>query len=126
MSRDKLRGDLFENMVLLEILKYQYNHGRDANVYFYRDSHQNKADIILQMHDKLIPIEIKSSATFDKSLLKSIKYFQKLVPEHAPLEFLIYAGEQEQKVGDIEIINFKSIDKLFHEVHKLVGLDELK
>ena len=112
MNYDKLRGNIFENLVILEILKHQYNQGKDANIYFFRDSHNVEVDIILQVHDKLIPIEIKSSSTFNSSFLKNIKYFQKLTKEKSPIGFLIYSGEQEQKVGNIEVINYKNIHKM--------------
>ena len=112
MSYDKLRGNIFENLVVLEILKYQYNMGKDANIYFFRDSHHVEVDIILQVHDKLIPIEIKSSSTFSSHFLKSIKYFQGIAKEQAPIGFLIYSGEQEQKLGNIHVINYKNIDKM--------------
>src|SRR3990167_3074524 len=72
MCIDKMRGNLFENMVILEIIKYQYNRGKDLDIYFYRDSHQNEVDVILPNHDKLIPIEIKSTSTFDASFLKNL------------------------------------------------------
>jgi predicted AAA+ superfamily ATPase len=112
MNYNKLRGNIFENLVILEILKYQYNQGKDANIYFFRDNHNVEVDIILQVHDKLIPVEIKSSSTFNSSFLKNIKYFQKLTKEKSPIGFLIYSGEQEQKVGNIQVINYKNIHKM--------------
>ena len=116
MSHDKLRGHLFENMIVTEILKYRYNRGEDADIYFFRDNHQNEVDIILQVHDRLIPIEIKSTSTFHPSLLKNIHYFQKLVGDRAPIGFLVYAGEHEQMINNIQVINFKNIHKLMHAI----------
>ena len=40
-SRDPLRGALFENLVLLEILKNQTNAGKRPELYFYRDTNGN-------------------------------------------------------------------------------------
>ncbi len=37
VSRDPLRGSLFENLVIAELIKQQYNNGRDAGFYYYRD-----------------------------------------------------------------------------------------
>src|SRR3990167_4408556 len=98
MCIDKMRGNLFENMVILEIIKYQYNRGKDLDIYFYRDSHQNEVDVILPNHDKLIPIEIKSTSTFDASFLKNLQYFQKLAGNRAPLGYLIYSGDKEPRI----------------------------
>ena len=116
MNLDKLRGHLFENMVILEILKNYYNRGKDADIYFYRDSNQNEVDLILQVHDKLIPIEIKSTATFHPELLKGVRYFQSVVSDRAPIGFLVYNGEQEMKINNIQVINFKNIHQLMNIV----------
>lgn len=117
LSHEKLRGALFENMVIIEFLKYFSNRGEDANIYFFRDSHHNEIDIILKTHDQLIPIEIKSTATFHPALLKNLHYFQKLVGKRAPKGFLIYAGELEQRFGDIQILNYKNWQEMFGENH---------
>lgn len=42
ISRDPLRGNLFENMVIAETLKHRFNSGKKSNIYFYRDSKGNK------------------------------------------------------------------------------------
>ena len=73
-----LRGMLFENMVVMDMIKNQTNNGRDPDIYFYRDNNQNEVDIILEQGGCLIPIEIKSSETFNKKFLKGIQYFIKL------------------------------------------------
>lgn len=54
-----------------------------------------------------IIIEIKSSMTFNPSFLKSLEFFQKLNPERSPQGFLIYAGDQEQKIHNISLLNYK-------------------
>lgn len=119
VDHDKLRGALFENMVILEIIKYQYNHGSDANIYFFRDNHGNEVDVLLTIHDQLIPIEIKSSATFQRSFLKGLHYFQKLVPDKVPTGILVYAGEHEQQVGDFQVINYKHINQMLGQLASL-------
>ncbi|MCX7125531.1 MAG: DUF4143 domain-containing protein, partial [Gammaproteobacteria bacterium] len=113
MAFDKMRGGLFENMVILEIIKYQYNQGKDADIYFYRDSHQNEVDVVLQNHGKLIPIEIKSTATFNQALLKNVQYFQKITGDRTPLGYLIYSGEMEPRIGNIQVLNFRNTYKVF-------------
>ena len=38
LARDKMRGALFENFIVMEALKSRYNRGKESNLYFYRDS----------------------------------------------------------------------------------------
>ncbi|MCH9644991.1 MAG: ATP-binding protein [Gammaproteobacteria bacterium] len=116
MKHEKLKGNIFENLMIMEILKYQYNRGQDANIYFFRDSNQNEVDIVLKIHDKLIPIEIKSTSTFHHSLLKNVRHFQALVGERAPVGFLIYTGDYEQKIDNIQVVNYKNM----HEIMRII------
>ncbi len=105
MSRDPLRGHLVEDLVVLELMKARLNQGLDPQLYYYRDVQKNEVDVIFKRGNELIPIEIKSSKTYNTSFLKNIKFFQNLVKERAPSGYLIYAGDQEQKIGSIELLN---------------------
>jgi hypothetical protein len=44
VSRDPLMGNLFENMVVAEVLKARLNIGQMPNLYFYRDTKGNEVD----------------------------------------------------------------------------------
>ena len=114
MNIEKMRGALFENMMVMELVKQQYNFGKESHLYFFRDSHQNEVDIVLQHRGKLVPIEIKSTATFHPALLKNLHYFQKLVGDRAPRAYLIYTGEDEYQIGNIQLLNFKNIHRVFN------------
>jgi predicted AAA+ superfamily ATPase len=107
MSRDPLRGYLVENLVVLEILKGRLNQGLDPQLYYYRDVQKNEIDLIFKNGNELIPIEIKSSKTFHPDFLKNLRFFQDLVGARAPKGFLIYAGDQEQRIGSIGLLNYK-------------------
>ncbi len=113
VSRDRLRGSLFENLVLLELIKSYKNSGKEPYLYYYRDNHQNEVDIIVKVRHALIPIEIKSTSTFNISLLNNLRFYQSLVGERMPMGFLVYAGEQEQKIGNFYVMNYKNIGKIY-------------
>ena len=113
MNFDKMRGALFENMVVMEIVKHQTNSATEADIYFYRDSNQNEVDVILSVHGKLVPVEIKSTATFHPTLLKNLQLFQKLAGDRASTGYLIYDGDLEPRIGNIQVLNFRHIHKIF-------------
>ena len=108
VSRDPLRGHLFENLVLLELFKGRYNQGKDPQLYYYRDVQKNEIDVIFKKGNFLIPIEIKSTQTFNAHFLKKIESFQKLAAPRAPKGFLIYGGIEEQPIGSIELLHYKN------------------
>lgn len=111
LSRDPLRGYLFENLIVLELLKYRYNLGKDPQLYFYRDVRQNEVDVIFKQGHFLTPIEIKSSSTFHSDFLKNLKFFQELAKEKVKESYLIYAGDNLQKIHSIEILNYLNATK---------------
>ncbi len=73
LERDKMRGAIFENYVVMEAIKHRYNRGLLNGVYFYRDSHQNEIDILLKQEGEITAIEVKSSMTYHPSLNKRVK-----------------------------------------------------
>jgi len=62
--------------------------------------------VIFKSGNNLIPIEIKSSKIYNSEFLKSIQFFQKLTENRSPKGYVIYAGEKEQTVHSIELLNY--------------------
>ncbi|HLX53825.1 MAG TPA: DUF4143 domain-containing protein, partial [Aquella sp.] len=108
LSRDPLRGFLFENLVILELIKTRLNMGMDPGLYFYRDSHQNEIDVIYKKGNELLPIEIKAAQTFNVSFLRGLNFYQNLASDRVSKKYLIYTGEYEQRTHDTSIINYKN------------------
>ncbi|MFZ9035729.1 MAG: ATP-binding protein, partial [Francisellaceae bacterium] len=110
IARDPLRGNIVENLVILELLKARFNKGLDANLYFFRDSHGNEIDIIYKHGHELIPIEVKSALSFNNSFLKGLTYFDTLAGDRVPTGFICYAGQQAFTLQrKFQLINFKDI-----------------
>ena len=109
ISRDPLRGALFENMVIMELVKTRYNMGLDHNLTFFRDSHQNEVDIIYKKASLEIPIEIKSAQTYNSAFTKGLAYFKKLFPKNVENGFVIYDGDFEQSIGPFDLLNYRRV-----------------
>ncbi|MDE6644825.1 MAG: ATP-binding protein, partial [Muribaculaceae bacterium] len=94
MNRDKMRGHLFENMVIMNFLKNRFNHGVNGGLYFYRDSNGNEIDLLVKCGSQYCCYEIKSSATFHADFIKGLKNFEKNYPELVKEKAVIYTGER--------------------------------
>ncbi|MCF7921031.1 MAG: ATP-binding protein [Candidatus Cloacimonetes bacterium] len=77
LNNHPLRGQLFENFVVMEFLKSNYNAGKRSNLYFFRDNSGNEVDLIYEMGDETVPIEIKSAQTVNNSFFKGLDFFRK-------------------------------------------------
>ncbi len=108
LKEDSLYGNLFENWVVVELMKSRYNQGLDPRLYFYRDVSGKEIDLLLQKGSRLIPIEIKSSQTFSPSFLRGLHYFHQQAPNRAEGGILIYGGDKQQKLESFELITAES------------------
>jgi len=108
MARDPLRGNLFENMVIMELVKKRYNQGLDHNLNFFRDSNGNEVDLLYRSGNNYIPVEIKAAETFNMEFLKGINYIRKILPDETAKGYIVYAGQTEKPSGDFILINYKN------------------
>ena len=114
IARDPLRGNLFENMVITEALKYRFNQGKKSNLYFYRDSKGNEVDLLMINGPDIFPIEIKAGMTITREYFKGLNHFIKTFPEFVPNgSGLVYGGVEKQKRTDVSIVPFNCLNDLF-------------
>lgn len=114
IKRDPLRGQLIENMVVIELLKYRLNRNESGNFYFYRDNNMNEVDVIFKKGSQLVPIEIKAAQTFNIEFLKGLKYFKTIAHKTVSGGYLIYTGSYEQKIDNFSVLNYKNFAKIFN------------
>lgn len=113
VSRDPLRGSLFENMVIAEALKYRFNQGQKSNFYFYRDSKGNEVDLLQVSGSVLFPIEIKAGMTINRDYFKGLNHFAKVFPGDTPGGAgLVYDGRDVQKRSDVYIVTVRHLSDL--------------
>jgi predicted AAA+ superfamily ATPase len=104
-ARDPLRGGLYENYIILEMMKSRLNRGLRPEFYFYRDSNGNEVDLLIREQGLLYPVEIKSSATFSQDFLKGIDHFYRLGLKRLGPGTIIYNGDQHLQVKGTLILN---------------------
>ena len=113
LERDKMRGPLFENMVVMEMVKHRYNQGKDGGVYFYRDSNQNEVDILLKQEGEITALEVKSSMTYHPSFEKTLRQLPDWIKTPVTKRAVVYAGEFENSTADIKLLNYNSLNNIF-------------
>jgi len=116
MESHPLRGQLFENMVINEYLKYRYNQGMESNAFFYRDNHQNEVDLFIQYGNAFELVEIKSAATYHTGFRKNLDCLARQLPGKKIKKTVVYDGNQEWQNDEIRIVNFRNYCKDFMDV----------
>ena len=97
-------GSIFENFIINEFIKEQCNKGKRKNVYFLRDKIGHEIDCFIPDNDCNRMYEIKSSATFDKSFVKNIEYYNS---DNSAQSFVIYNGAEEFRYKNVKIVPIK-------------------
>jgi predicted AAA+ superfamily ATPase len=105
VERDPLVGGLFENLVVVEALKARLHAGKVPSLYFFRDSNGREVDLLFPNGRNIIPVEIKSSMTFDQSFSTNIRYFQNIARSDAQ-GWIVYSGDTEFQSDNYQVINF--------------------
>lgn len=103
-----LRGAIFENMVVCEMLKNRYNQGLDNNIFFYRDK-SREVDVLQAEGGKLRAYEIKSAERFNSEFTKSLTYLQTLLGDDITSSAVIYSGQEELKRPLLGLLNYRHI-----------------
>ncbi len=94
------RGAVFETFVVAELLKAFYNQGRDADIYFWRDSTGHEIDLLIDSGRDLVPIEIKSGQTVAGDFFDSLNYWRRLPGQAEAPVSLVYGGDTTSKRRD--------------------------
>ncbi|MFY8005583.1 MAG: ATP-binding protein [Chitinophagaceae bacterium] len=92
-------GALFENWVLTEIRKNNYNKGQTNGMYYFRDNTGNEIDLILERDGEPIAIEVKASSKVESPMLRGLQFWQKYRPNNQSL--LIYAGLSNDEINEL-------------------------
>ena len=107
-SRDPLRGNLFENIVVLEAMKSRLNDNKEPNLFYMRTEKGVEVDLILKKEGILRPYEIKSSMTPNKEFTRNMKSFCEREAD-ANNMCVIYCGEPYDSYQDCEYVNYMDV-----------------
>lgn len=101
------KGNIFENFIISEIVKYNYNNGTNYPLYFWRDNHRKEIDLIIDKGLGPVAVEIKSAKTFNTEFSNGLKYWKKISNVSDKNLYLIYAGDLEMKRAGINVLNWR-------------------
>lgn len=112
LSTHYLRGNLFENLIILELLKKRFNNAQLSNLYFFRDSNKNEVDCIME-DVELKAIEIKSAKSFSNSFVDGLKSFARFSEMKTGNGNVVYGGEEKFTFKDFNIVSWRNLERLY-------------
>lgn len=111
MDVHPLRGPLFENMVINDMMKLDLNRGNNMQqLFFYHDKSQREVDVLRILPPNLVEAyEIKSAQTWNSDFFANLNYLRPLLKERLLKTTVVYDGQQENPQTDNGIVNFRHL-----------------
>ncbi|MCG8344116.1 MAG: ATP-binding protein [Chlorobiales bacterium] len=106
LATHPLRGLLFENLVVLEMLKARINSGLGANLHFYRDSSGLEVDLLLESGNDIVLAEIKSTQTINTELFRPLKKTAVILGNRVTEKYLVYGGKERQERSESQVVSY--------------------
>lgn len=88
-------GQLFETVVLGEIVRQFYKSGKIPRIYYWRTSHGEEIDFIIEDAGKLIPIEVKTGTKATPEATKELVRFSRLFASRVKELILVNLSDRE-------------------------------
>lgn len=88
-----LGGAIFETAVLAEIVKTFWHRGEEPQVYFWRTATGVEVDIVVEVRGRIVPIEVKLSATPRPAMAGGILALCQDLGEKVEPGYVIHPGE---------------------------------
>jgi predicted AAA+ superfamily ATPase len=98
--RGDLSGEIYETMVVSEIIKWMKTVQRQEEIYFYRTRSGLELDILLQTEKGLIGMEIKARTAVASADLRAMREVAKGLGKEWRGGLVVYLGNTIQKVGE--------------------------
>lgn len=103
LSTHPLRGALFENTVVAEILKHRFNQGRRPSLSFFRDVRGLECDVLHRVGDRFCAIEVKAGATVTSDYFDALNRVAAMLPDIAG-KTVVYGGADRQSRSAGEVV----------------------
>lgn len=80
LENHPLKGAVFENMAMGELLKRRLNVGEDPDLYFYREKSGREVDAVAMTSEGANLYEIKAGKMLRSDYLENMKYLKRILP----------------------------------------------
>jgi hypothetical protein len=109
LTENRLKGNIFENMVLAEYQKKNHHLYLHQDYYFWQDSNAHEVDLLLKKNQGFSIFEIKATQTITSGLFKEMDRFEEIAAPAEVSKTLIYGGDENEKRTKYNVIAWKNI-----------------
>ena len=115
IKKRELYGALFENMVIVDLIKQFNAQGLRYVLSFFRDSNKNEIDLIVEAGGNTVPIEIKASETMNNKFFDTLTWF-KGQTESDITPIVVYAGSQAHQRAQGNVVPWTKLETIYKKI----------
>jgi len=104
LARHPLRGAIFESYVVSELVKSFAHLRREPPLFFWRDTTGHEIDILVDLGDRVIPIEIKAGETVATDATRSLSWWTAIPANTHRGGVLVYGGTESFSFKGIKVL----------------------
>jgi len=111
LQKNNSYGAIFENWIISEIRKNNFNAAQNESMYYFRDSTGNEVDLIIERGDEPLAIEIKAGSKINNDMLRGLRYWQKNQPKSSCI--LMHGGSANEMITEsVSILPWTEVENL--------------
>jgi len=109
LSENRLKGNIFENLILAEYQKKNHHLYLHEDYYFWQDSNAHEVDLLMKKGQGFSIYEIKATQTINSNLFKEMDRFEEISTPTPVSKTLIYGGAENEKRSKYHVLSWKNI-----------------
>jgi len=109
LSENRLKGNIFENLVLAEYQKKNQHLYLHEDYYFWQDSNAHEVDMLMKKGQDFSVYEIKATQTISNSLFNEMDRFEEISAPAIVTKTLIYGGAENEKRTKYNVLSWRNI-----------------
>ena len=109
LEENRLKGHIFENMILAEYQKQNQHLYLHQDHYFWQDSNAHEVDLLMKKGQGFSIFEIKATQTISSALFKEMDRFEEIAAPAEVDKTLIYGGSENEKRTKYNVLSWQNI-----------------
>lgn len=115
LARDPLLGNLFENLVVAEMMKAAHNENRLTEFYYFRTDTGVEVDLLYKSADQWVGVEVKAASTVNTEFFKNMEKLSKLPGFENLKKNLVYSGDNVKSYKGVRCCNYADVSVLLNQ-----------
>jgi len=109
LEENRVKGQVFENLILAEYQKKNHHLYLHQDYYFWQDSNAHEVDLLMKKNNGFSIFEIKATQTISTGLFKEMDRFEEIAAPAEVNKTLIYGGAENEKRTKYDVLSWKNI-----------------